>query len=236
MSEEENIKDQENLNGESWEEEGSYQEESSENNDTEMETTVDTTALEPEKTKTKTVKFSQITIGFIIKLVTAGILSILALKYIVPSSTSDVFYKLYFILFIVFEIGVITCYVFANKSIYLLKNFAKNVIENKGRYSSLNSKNKKVNDVCNAYKKSFLVSDDEDYHKTRANSDLYFGPETWLQDTNPLPIQAFLKIIPGTFIGFGILGTFIGFAGGIGSIDLSNSEKLLGSVEQLVGG
>lgn len=119
---------------------------------------------------------------------------------------------------------------------YLLKNFAKNVIENKGRYSSLNSKNKKVNDVCNAYKKSFLVSDDEDYHKTRANSDLYFGPETWLQDTNPLPIQAFLKIIPGTFIGFGILGTFIGFAGGIGSIDLSNSEKLLGSVEQLVGG
>lgn len=236
MSEEENIKDQENLNGESWEEEGSYQEESSENNDTEMETTVDATALEPEKTKTKTIKFSQITIGFIIKLVTAGILSILALKYILPSSTSDVFYKLYFILFIVFEIGVLTCYVFANKSIYLLKNFAKNVIENKGRYSSLNSKNKKVNDVCNAYKKSFLVSDDEDYHKTRANSDLYFGPETWLQDTNPLPIQAFLKIIPGTFIGFGILGTFIGFAGGIGSIDLSNSEKLLGSVEQLVGG
>ena len=36
MSEEENIKDQENLNGESWEEEGSYQEESSENNNTEM--------------------------------------------------------------------------------------------------------------------------------------------------------------------------------------------------------
>lgn len=236
MSEEENIKDQENLNEEPWEEEGSYQEQSSENNDTEMETTVDTTVLEPEKTKTKTIKFSQITIGFIIKLVTAGILSILALKYILPSSTSDVFYKLYFILFIVFDIGVLTCYVFANKSIYLLKNFAKNVIENKGRYSSLNSKNKKVNDVCNAYKKSFLVSDDEDYHKTRANSDLYFGPETWLQDTNPLPIQAFLKIIPGTFIGFGILGTFIGFAGGIGSIDLSNSEKLLGSVEQLVGG
>ena len=107
MSEEENIKDQENLNGESWEEEGSYQEESSENNDTEMETTVDATALEPEKTKTKTIKFSQITIGFIIKLVTAGILSILALKYILPSSTSDVFYKLYFILFIVFEIGVL---------------------------------------------------------------------------------------------------------------------------------
>ena len=89
MSEEENIKDQENLNGESWEEEGSYQEESSENNDTEMETTVDATALEPEKTKTKTIKFSQITIGFIIKLVTAGILSILALKYILPSFSAS---------------------------------------------------------------------------------------------------------------------------------------------------
>ena len=127
-------------------------------------------------------------IAFILKIVISITLSILALNFIKPAEQSDVFYKLYFILFIIFEIGVILCYVFANKSIYLLKNFAKNVIENKGRYSSFNSKNKKVNDVCNAYKKSFLVSDDEDYHKTRANSDLYFGPETWLQDTNPLPI------------------------------------------------
>jgi hypothetical protein len=118
----------------------------------------------------------------------------------------------------------------------LLQSFSKRITENKGRYSSLNSNNKKVNDVCIAYKKSFLVSDDEDYHKTRANSDLYFGPETWLQDTNPLPLQAFLKIIPGTFIGFGILGTFIGFAGGLSSINISDSQSLFDSVQQLLNG
>ena len=232
------MNEEENTNVEPWEEEESYQAQSSENEDNEIETTPETNPVESkaEKSMIKSLVFSKANIGFIVKIIVSVIFSLLALKFILPSSTSDVFYKLYFILFIVFEIGVISCYFFANKSIYLLKNFAKNVIENKGRYSSLNSKNRKVNDVCNAYKKSFLVSDDEDYHKTRANSDLYFGPETWLQDTNPLPIQAFLKIIPGTFIGFGILGTFIGFAGGLGSIDLSNSERLLDSVEQLVGG
>ena len=57
-----------------------------------------------------------------------------------------------------------------------------------------------------------------------------------MQDTNPLPIQAFLKIIPGTFIGFGILGTFIGFAGGLSSINIADSQSLLDSVQQLLNG
>ena len=178
----------------------------------------------------------QYSFGFVIKIVVAIILSFFALKFILPSNSSDVFYKIYFVLFIVFELGVLTCYVFANRSIFLLQSFSKGIAENKWRYSNLNSGNKKVNEVCTAYKKSFLVSDDEDYHKTRANSDLYFGSETWLQDTNPLPLQAFLKIIPGTFIGLGILGTFIGFAGGLSSINISDSQSLLDSVQQLLNG
>ena len=238
MYEDETSKD------EPWEDETNYSEDNDTitNSDDEEDTITDspeeTTVAEDhqELDVNKKKNFLQYSIGFVIRSVIAIIFSIFALKFILPSNSSDVFYKLYFVLFIVFELGVLTCYVFANRSIFLLQSFSKSITENKGRYSSLNSNNKKVNDVCTAYKKSFLVSDDEDYHKTRANSDLYFGPETWLQDTNPLPLQAFLKIIPGTFIGFGILGTFIGFAGGLSSINISDSQSLLDSVQQLLNG
>ena len=231
MIEEENIKE------EHLEDEASYTESTTENNNFEEEAVKTELALETEDTvKKKSFNLSKYSIGFIIKLIVAFIFSILALKFILPSSGSDVFYKLYFVLFIIFELGVILCYILTNRSIYLLKIFSKNVINDNGRYSSLNSNDNQVNNICNAYKKSFLVSDDEDYHKTRANSDLYFGSETWLQDTTPLPIQAFLKIIPGTFIGFGILGTFIGFAGGLSSINIADSQSLLDSVQILLNG
>lgn len=228
MIEEKNIKE------EPWEDEASYTESTTENNNFEEE------AVQSESSqatvKNKSFNLSKSSISFIIKLIVAFIFSILALKFIFPPRDSDVFYKLYFALFIIFEAGVIFCYILTNRSIYLLKEFSKNVINNNGRYSSLNSNDNQVNNICVAYKKSFLVSDDEDYHKTRANSDLYFGSETWLQDTNPLPIQAFLKIIPGTFIGFGILGTFIGFAGGLSSINIADSQSLLDSVQILLNG
>ena len=226
--------EEETSKEEPWEDETNY----SENNDTVVDSDEEKNVPEEhqELDANKKKNFLQYSIGFVIRSFIAIIFSILALKFILPSNNSDVFYKLYFVLFIVFELGVLTCYVFANRSIFLLQSFSKDITENKGRYSSLNSNNKKVNDVCIAYKKSFLVSDDEDYHKTRANSDLYFGSETWLQDTNPLPLQAFLKIIPGTFIGFGILGTFIGFAGGLSSINISDSQSLLDSVQQLLNG
>lgn len=231
MIEEENIKE------EHLEDEASYTESTVENNNFEEEAVKTELALETEDTvKKKSFNLSKYSIGFIIKLIVSFIFSILALKFILPSSDSDVFYKLYFVLFIIFELGVILCYILTNRSIYLLKIFSKNVINDNGRYSSLNSNDNQVNNICNAYKKSFLVSDDEDYHKTRANSDLYFGSETWLQDTNQLPIQAFLKIIPGTFIGFGILGTFIGFAGGLSSINIADSQSLLDSVQILLNG
>lgn len=238
MYEDETSKD------EPWEDETNFSEDNDTINNSEDEE--DTITDSPEESTVqeehqeldvnKKKNFLQYSIGFVIRSVIALIFSIFALKFILPSNSSDVFYKLYFVLFIVFELGVLTFYVFANRSIFLLQSFSKGITENKGRYSSLNSNNKKVNDVCTAYKKSFLVSDDEDYHKTRANSDLYFGSETWLQDTNPLPLQAFLKIIPGTFIGFGILGTFIGFAGGLSSINISDSQSLLDSVQQLLNG
>lgn len=194
------------------------------------------TAEKPEENSNHKSEIMNYPVAFIAKFALAVVLSIFAVKYMFPADNSDVFYNFYLGLFIVFDIGVLLCYCFANRSLLLLKNLAKCVMDNNGKYSSLDSKNKQVSGICNAYKKSFLVNDDEDYHRTRANSDLYFGSETWLQDTNQFPIQAFLKIIPGTFIGFGILGTFIGFAGGLSSINISDSQSLLNSVQQLLSG
>lgn len=162
------------------------------------------------------------------------ILSTVALWFIRPDTSSDIFYSIYYFLFCAFTVGVIVCVFLAHKSIVDLTIFISSIKEKQWRFSALKSENKKTNSICDAYKKSFIISDDDDYHKTRANSDLYFGSEAWLQDMNGLPVLAFLKIIPGTYIGFGILGTFIGFAGGLSGIDISDSQNLLNGVQILL--
>ena len=121
---------------------------------------------------------------------------------------------------------------------YFNSIFNRNFKTSRGRREDLESKeiskNKHVREICKAYSESFLQN--ETYNKTRSNADLYFGGETYFNDMNTLPIQAFLKIIPGTFIGFGILGTFIGFAGGLSSINISDSQSLLNGVQNLLDG
>lgn len=169
---------------------------------------------------------------FILGIVLANI----AGNFIRPNSSGDWLYAVYFMLFILFTTGVFFCCILANKSVADLKDFSSEIQKNNGKYSSLKSLNVKINEICTAYKGSFLVSDDADYHKTRANSDLYFGAETWLQDMNSLPVQNFLKIIPSTFIGFGILGTFIGITQGLATINISDSQSLLNSVQDLISG
>lgn len=174
--------------------------------------------------------------SFIVKLSLAMILAILSFIAVRPLKNCGILYIVYYLIFIVFVIGVLICYIFAEKNFSELQKFFLEIQRDKGKYSALNSKNKKINDICDAYKKSFLISGDDNYHKTRANSDLYFGSETWMQDMNQLPIKTFLKIIPGTFIGFGILGTFIGFASGLSSINITDSQSLLNGVQQLLNG
>lgn len=163
------------------------------------------------------------------------ILALLAAIFIKPNENSNKLYFFYFLLFIVYFFVVFFCCYLANKSINDLQELFESIEKNNGRYSSLKSDNKKINAICDAYKKSFLISDDADYHKTRSNSDLYFGSETWLQDMNYIPVQSFLKIIPGTFIGFGILGTFIGFAGGLTALgETYDTNELLAGVQTLI--
>lgn len=171
---------------------------------------------------------------FIFRFVVAIILLLIALVAIRPTS-SDVFYVIYYIIFIGFSAGVLACCVLTQKDISALWEFYDKFKNSHGRKDDLTSNNKAIDKICTAYKESFLLN--ETYNKTRSNADLYFGSETYFNDMEKLPIQSFLKIIPGTFIGFGILGTFIGFAGGLSSItDISDSQTLLNGVNNLVNG
>ncbi|MCI7798758.1 MAG: hypothetical protein MR555_03495 [Spirochaetia bacterium] len=176
-------------------------------------------------------------ISFAIRIILAIVLFIVAVIAIKPTN-DDVFYKWYFILFIGFSLVVLACCCIAQFDISVLWKFYRNFKASRGRREDLESKeisiNKHVREICNAYSESFLQN--ETYNKTRSNADLYFGGETYFNDMNTLPIQAFLKIIPGTFIGFGILGTFIGFAGGLSSINISDSQSLLNGVQNLLDG
>lgn len=176
-------------------------------------------------------------ISFAIRMIIAIVLFVCAAIAIKPSN-NDVFYKWYFILFICFSLVVLACCCVAQFDISLLWKFYRNFKASRGRREDLESndisKNKHVREICNAYSESFLQN--ETYNKTRSNADLYFGGETYFNDMNTLPIQAFLKIIPGTFIGFGILGTFIGFAGGLSSINIADSQSLLDGVQNLLNG
>ena len=152
------------------------------------------------------------------------ILWILSVKLIKPNSDSHSLYKIYFGVYIAFSLFVLLICCFLKIHTISMQKFYRNFLSCNGKYSNLSSKSKRINRICEAYKNSFLVSGDEDYHKTRANSDLYFGSDTWLQDINPLPLQVFLKIIPSTFIGFGILGTFIGFSLGLDEINVVDAD------------
>ena len=142
--------------------------------------------IEPAKEEPKSPQ-KQRKSSFPIRLGFGIILALLAVCFIRPNKNSDAFYYVYFILFIAFTAGVFFCCCLAEKSVSALHMFFTDMHGNKWRYSSMKSEKKEINDICDAYKKSFLISGDEDYHKTRANSDLYFGSETWLQDMNVLP-------------------------------------------------
>ncbi|MCQ2583418.1 MAG: hypothetical protein MJ160_05890 [Treponema sp.] len=52
--------------------------------------------------------------------------------------------------------------------------------------------------------------------------------ETFILTNSPnFPLSALIKILPGTFIGFGILGTFLGFSNGIAGMRLTENVDLL---------
>lgn len=171
--------------------------------------------------------------SFGMRLIVAIALFIIAIIAIKPT-TSGFLYKLYYAIFIGFALFSFSCCSVAQVDISLLWKFYIDFKKSRGRKEDLKSNNKNIDDICHAYSESFLQN--ETYNKTRSNADLYFGGETFFNDMNKLPFQSFLKIIPGTFIGLGILGTFIGFASGLSSINISDSQSLLTGVQTLLDG
>ena len=67
---------------------------------------------------------------------------------------------------------------------------------------------------------------------TNLNLEFYQSTESFLLHANPsFPLSALVKILPGTFVGFGILGTFLGFSNGISGMSLSgNVDELFGKL------
>lgn len=65
------------------------------------------------------------------------------------------------------------------------------------------------------------------------NFEIYKTPESFIMHSYPkFPLSALVKILPGTFVGLGILGTFIGFSDGISEMSLTgNVDELFGKLD-----
>ncbi len=98
-----------------------------------------------------------------------------------------------------------------------------------------------------AYEKTLIdwITRDKDDNeictkRTRTNSDLYFDGEHWVSYSfTKIPVESLLRLVPGTLIGMGILGTFIGFASGItqlGDVNEKTSEELMKGIGFLTSG
>lgn len=74
---------------------------------------------------------------------------------------------------------------------------------------------------------------EKDFNKTELNFEIYKNPESFIMHSYPnFPLSALVKILPGTFVGLGILGTFIGFSNGISEMSLTeNVDELFGKLD-----
>lgn len=74
--------------------------------------------------------------------------------------------------------------------------------------------------------------------RSTVDSARYQSTESFLLHRNPnFPLSALIKILPGTFIGFGILGTFLGFSNGISNMPLNgNVDELMGRLNHFFSG
>lgn len=98
------------------------------------------------------------------------------------------------------------------------------------------------------YRRTFIVSesnsDDEDSSvfssMTRVDADLYFNSDEIVNNAGlRLPFTVFIKLIPGAFIGLGILGTFIGFSQSINfdtnAVEVSQLKNLFAGLNVAFG-
>lgn len=74
---------------------------------------------------------------------------------------------------------------------------------------------------------------EKDFDKAELDFEIYKTTESLIMHSYPdFPLSALVKILPGTFVGLGILGTFIGFSDGISEMSLTgNVDELFGKLD-----
>lgn len=90
----------------------------------------------------------------------------------------------------------------------------------------------KIPELWNIYEKTFVTENENPklIGKTRANADLYFNTESIASNFLwSIPVIDLFKLMSGTFVGLGVLGTFIGFSQFLGEfidsgINLESTE------------
>lgn len=92
--------------------------------------------------------------------------------------------------------------------------------------------------LCKAARKIAKTETTKDEPSAAFFQSIYKDAETYLLHNSPgFPLSALVRILPGTFVGFGILGTFLGFSGGISGIPLDgNVDELMGELKGFFGG
>ena len=86
--------------------------------------------------------------------------------------------------------------------------------------------------ACDQYLKSFL-SLDGDLKKTFESSSKYFNDQNILHQYLNL---RFWYVVPGTLVGFGILGTFVGLTIGIAEFNINTIDNIKRSIQTLLSG
>lgn len=160
-----------------------------------------------------------------------------------PIGASGIFYQIVFYVFLIVSVILFILFIIAFVN---AKKFYSQMLETD--YSVLFEKQKRgLRAAWKAYEKTLIdwkikdVDGNETCTKrTRTNSDLYFDGEHWVSYSfTKIPVEALLRLVPGTLIGMGILGTFIGFASGItalGDVSEKTSEELMKGIGFLTSG
>lgn len=86
--------------------------------------------------------------------------------------------------------------------------------------------------VWRDYRASFIYRLGE-LEKTPEDSNEYFGASRILDRCMDI---RYWTMLPGVFVGWGILGTFVGLTYGVGSFDTGSTEAIRGSISQLLAG
>ena len=137
---------------------------------------------------------------------------------------SGIVYSLFFFAFII-------CGIF---STILLARFVKEIQEQtlyfiKHKTFNTSKKDKNIfNNIFEAYTKTFDSDKLESgLSVSHTNADLYFNTEELCSENFSFPILPIFNLIAGTFVGLGILGTFIGFTSGIpNSASITDTKQL----------